>query len=231
MALGHHEHHSLERVGWLRAAILGANDGLISTTSLVMGVVAAGGARGEAIVAAIAGLAAGAFSMAAGEYVSVSSQSDAEKADLKREKYELVHDAEGELQELTNIYIGRGVSPETARKVAEEMTAHDALAAHARDELGITELAAAQPVLAAGASAVSFAVGAALPLIVALLATVDHMLWAQGGAAVVGLILLGAIGARLGGAKPYRAALRVLFWGVLAMVATAAIGHLVGANI
>lgn len=231
MAQGHHEHHLLERVGWLRAAILGANDGLISTTSLVMGVVAAGGARSEAVIAAIAGLAAGAFSMAAGEYVSVSSQSDAEEADLKREKHELVHDAEGELKELTNIYIGRGVSPETARKVAEEMTAHDALGAHARDELGITDLAAAQPVVAAIASAISFAVGAALPLLVALFAPVERMLWAQGGTAVVGLILLGGIGARLGGAKPVRAALRVLFWGVLAMVATAGIGHLVGASI
>lgn len=231
MAHGHHEHHLLERVGWLRAAILGANDGLISTTSLVMGVVAAGGAQGEAIIAAVAGLAAGAFSMAAGEYVSVSSQSDAEEADLQREKHELVHDAEGELKELTNIYIGRGVSPETARKVAEEMTAHDALGAHARDELGITDLASAQPVVAAVASAISFAIGAGLPLLVAIFAPVDQMLWVQSIAAVIGLLILGGAGARLGGAKPIRAALRVLFWGVLAMAATAGIGHLVGANI
>jgi VIT1/CCC1 family predicted Fe2+/Mn2+ transporter len=207
--------------------VLGANDGIVSTASLLVGVAAADASHGSLLAAGIAGGVAGAMSMAAGEYVSVSSQADSERADLAREKSELEQDAEGERRELTRIYIGRGLNPELARQVADELTAHDALGAHARDELGMTDHSTARPLQAAAASAASFACGALLPLAVAVLAPWQALV-AIPAAALVALALLGSIAARAGGAPIGTAAIRVTFWGALAMAATAGIGELLG---
>ena len=224
----HRERHRLKRVGWLRAAVLGANDGIVSTASLLVGVAAADASHAGLLTAGIAGAVAGAMSMAAGEYVSVSSQSDSERADLARERQELETDGAGEHRELMGIYIGRGLSQDLAKRVADELTAHDALAAHARDELGITDLSIARPLQAAGASAASFSCGAVLPLFVAAALTVQETLVAVPITAIVFLASLGAIAARAGGAPIGAAALRVTFWGALAMAATAGIGELFG---
>jgi vacuolar iron transporter family protein len=226
----HHEHHRVDRVGWLRAAVLGANDGLISTASLVMGMSAAQSDSAVVFTAALAGLVAGALSMGAGEYVSVSSQADSERADLARERKELEVAPEAEHRELAGIYMQRGLSRETAERVATEMTAHDALAAHARDELGITEQNRARPSLAAGASALSFATGAALPLALVALLPDTHRSMVTFGASLLMLVMLGAVGAKLGGASMLRAALRVGFWGVVAMGLTALIGRVAGVS-
>ena len=222
------ESHYVNRAGWLRAAVLGANDGIISTASLIVGVAAAGGSRAEILTAAIAGWAAGAMSMAAGEYVSVSSQADSEAADLKRERRALQESPKAETAELAHIYEDRGVKPKLAREVADQLMAKDALAAHARDELCLTETAKPNPIQAAWASAVSFSVGAALPTLAAFLAARDAVVAAVPAAALVFLIALGALGAWAGGAPVVRPALRVGFWGALAMAVTAGIGTLVG---
>jgi vacuolar iron transporter family protein len=224
----HRETHRLARVGWLRAAVLGANDGIVSTASLLVGVAAAGASHAAMLTAGIAGAVAGAMSMAAGEYVSVSSQADSEEADLTRERHELQADDAGERRELMAIYMSRGLSAELAKQVADELMAHDALGAHARDELGITDLSSARPLQAAGASAASFACGALLPLIVAALSPVPAALWAVPATALVFLASLGAVAARAGGAAIGVAAARVTFWGALAMAATAGIGQLFG---
>jgi VIT1/CCC1 family predicted Fe2+/Mn2+ transporter len=221
----------MERIGWLRAAVLGANDGIVSTASLIVGVAAASAGRGEVLVAGVAGLVAGALSMAAGEYVSVSSQADSERADLAREREELRTDPAFELEELTQIYVGRGVEPALARQVAQQMTAKDALAAHARDELGISPHTQARPVQAAWASAASFATGASLPLAVACLAPLTQLGWFVSLASIVFLALLGVWSARAGGAKVWRATARVVFWGAFAMAATAFVGAVFGANV
>ena len=218
----------MRRVSWLRAAVLGANDGIVSTASLLVGVAAANASHEALLTAGIAGAVAGAMSMAAGEYVSVSSQSDSEKADLARERNELATDDAGERRELMGIYMGRGLSQELAQQVTDELMAHDALGAHARDELGITDLSVARPLLAAGASASSFACGALLPLAVAAVASVPAVLWAVPATALIFLAALGAIAARAGGAAMGMAAARVTFWGALAMAATAGIGELFG---
>jgi VIT1/CCC1 family predicted Fe2+/Mn2+ transporter len=228
MRLSHPEEHLVQRIGWLRAAVLGANDGIISTASLVVGVAAAATSTSEVMVAGVAGLVAGAMSMAAGEYVSVSSQADTEEADLARERAELASDPAGELDELAGIYVARGVEPALARQVAEQMTAKDAHAAHARDELGITEHVAARPVEAALTSAFTFAVGAALPLLLAFLSPAGRVAWIVSLGSLIGLAALGAVGARLGGANVLKPTARVTFWGAFAMAATAAIGALVG---
>jgi len=224
----HEEHHFVHRAGWLRAAVLGANDGLISTASLIVGVAAASAGRGEILTAAFAGWAAGAMSMAAGEFVSVSSQADLEAADLEREKHALNLDPHQELDELAEIYVDRGLEPALARTVAEQLTAKDPLAAHARDELGLTDEAAANPVLAAFASAAAFSVGAALPTLAAFLSPAGATIATVSAAALIFLIVLGALGAWLGGAKIFKPALRVAFWGAMAMAVTAGIGALVG---
>ena len=224
----HREEHRTERIGWLRAAVLGANDGIVSTASLVVGVAAASSGRNEVLVAGIAGLVAGAMSMAAGEYVSVSSQADTEQADLARERSELATMPEKELEELTGIYEARGLDPALARQVAEQLTAKDALAAHSRDELGISETMAARPVQAAFASAGTFAVGAALPLLVVLIAPESSLVYTVSLASLICLALLGVLSARTGGAPVLKAALRVTFWGALAMALTAAVGALFG---
>ncbi|MFT0859457.1 VIT family protein [Ancylobacter sp. G4_0304] len=224
----HVERHYVTRIGWLRAAVLGANDGILSTASLMVGIAAASTQRGDVLLAGLAGLVAGAMSMAAGEYVSVSSQSDAEQADLTREREELRTDPQGELEELAGIYVARGLEPGLAREVAAQLMAHDALSAHARDELGISEITTARPVQAAMASAASFAAGAALPLAAAILAPAD---WIGTGVTLCSLVvlaLLGAVGARAGGATMLKAAVRVTFWGAFAMALTALIGHLSG---
>jgi VIT1/CCC1 family predicted Fe2+/Mn2+ transporter len=224
----HPERHLLARIGWLRAAVLGANDGIVSTASLIVGVAAASGTTSAILVAGVAGLVAGAMSMAAGEYVSVSSQADTERADLARERVELAEQPELEKEELTRIYIARGVERGVARQVAEQMMAKDALGAHARDELGITEVSTARPIQAALTSALTFAVGAALPLAMVLLMPRAWLLVGVAVASLCFLAVLGAIGARVGGAAPGRAALRVTFWGALAMALTAGIGALFG---
>src|SRR5688572_95904 len=224
----HRERHRVKRVGWLRAAVLGANDGIVSTASLLVGVAAADASHGVLLTAGIAGAVAGAMSMAAGEYVSVSSQADSEKADLAREQSELATDDAGERRELMGIYIGRGLSHELAQRVADELMAHDALGAHARDELGITDVSVARPLQAAGASASSFACGALLPLAVAAATSVEAALYAVPVTALIFLASLGAIAARTGGAAVGAAAARVTFWGALAMAATAGIGQLFG---
>lgn len=223
------ETHRTERVGWLRAAVLGANDGIVSTASLIVGFAAAGGDRHSMLLAGVAGLVGGALSMAAGEYVSVSSQADAEDADLAIERRELKHSPEAELHELAAIYTRRGLDPELARRVAEQLSAHDALAAHARDELGITHELRARPLQAAFASAVAFAAGAALPLLVAGMAPLRGMTITLAAASLVALAVLGAVAARAGGAPMLRGAVRVVFWSALAMAATAGIGRLFGA--
>jgi VIT1/CCC1 family predicted Fe2+/Mn2+ transporter len=224
----HRETHLIERIGWLRAAVLGANDGLISTASLIVGVAAASPSRSEVLVAGIAGLVAGAMSMAAGEYVSVSSQADTEKADLARERRELAEQPEAELSELTQIYVDRGVEPALARQVARQMMATDAFAAHARDELGLAPHVIARPVQAALTSAATFAIGAAFPLLIAMLAPARGLAWTVSLACLIGLAALGATGARVGGSDVIRATLRVAFWGAVAMAATALIGALIG---
>ena len=227
MERNHREEHYVARVGWLRAAVLGANDGIVSTASLIVGVAAASG-RAEVMVAGAAGLAAGALSMAAGEYVSVSSQSDTEAADVARERAEIAADPAEELRALAGIYEDRGVPPELARQVAEALHAKDPLAAHVRDELGIFEHTEARPLVAAGASALTFAVGAALPLAAALAPEPQLALWVT-GLSLLFLALLGAVGARAGGANIPRAVLRVTFWGAVAMAVTWAVGRVFGA--
>jgi VIT1/CCC1 family predicted Fe2+/Mn2+ transporter len=224
----HQERHQVGRLGWLRAAVLGANDGIVSTASLIVGVAAANGSSQAILIAGVAALVAGAMSMAAGEYVSVSAQADSEAADLARERRELAEETESEQDELTRIYMGRGLEPDLARKVALQLMAHDALAAHARDELGISDTTAAKPLQAALASAASFAAGAALPLLVVLLAPLPVLIPATVGTSLTFLVALGVISASLGGAKPLRAAARVLTWGGLAMAITAAVGRLFG---
>jgi len=226
----HRESHRTERIGWLRAAVLGANDGLISTASLIVGVAAASATPSAILVAAVAGLLAGAMSMAAGEYVSVSSQADTERADLERERRELATDLPGEKAELTGIYVKRGLEPALAAQVADQLMVHDPLTAHARDELGLSEITAARPLQAALASAASFAVGAALPLGLVALAPRDRLIPAIVGASLVLLALLGGVAARIGGASVIKGATRVTFWGALAMGATAAAGALFGAS-
>jgi len=228
MRARHLEIHLIERIGWLRAAVLGANDGLISTASLVVGVAAAASDRQQILVAGIAGLIAGAMSMAAGEFVSVSSQADTENADLARERRELAEQPDAELTELAKIYEERGVAPDLARKVAEQMMAKDAFAAHARDELGIVAHATARPIQAALTSAATFSVGAILPIVIAVLAPAASVSLAVSVGAILGLGILGLLGARAGGVAVLRPILRVMFWGAAAMASTAAIGHLVG---
>ena len=225
----HQERHRTQRIGWLRAAVLGANDGIVSTASLLVGVTAAGAASSAVLMTGVAGLVAGAMSMAAGEYVSVHSQADTEKADLARERAELAADSPAEQRELTAIYVARGLEPALAEQVAEQLMAHDALGAHARDELGISQAFSAQPVQAALASAVSFAVGAALPLAVAALAPGPSLIGWVSGASLLFLALLGAVAAQAGGAAVMTGAWRVTFWGALAMAATAGVGSLFGA--
>ncbi len=225
----HREGHRTERIGWLRAAVLGANDGIVSTASLVVGVAAAESSRSGVLIAGVAGLVAGAMSMAAGEYVSVSSQADTEAADRRREDAELATQPEAELAELTDIYVRRGLDPELARRVAVQMTEGGALTAHLRDELGLTEAHAARPIQAALASAATFAVGAAVPLLVAALVPLARVVLLVSATSLVCLAALGAIAARVGGAPVLRAAMRVSFWGALAMAATALIGRLFGA--
>jgi len=224
----HRELHRTERIGWLRAAVLGANDGIVSTASLMVGVAAATEGRSALLVAGGAGLVAGALSMAAGEYVSVSSQSDTERADLAREQAELVAQPELERHELAAIYVERGLTPELATQVAQQLMAHDALRAHARDELGISSTVRARPAQAAFASAVSFAVGAALPLLTALVAPTQQVAPLVAGTSLVFLTALGALAARTGGAPVLQASLRVAFWGALAMAVTAGVGRLFG---
>lgn len=224
----HRERHRSARVGWLRAAVLGANDGIVSTASLVVGVAAAGIPRGDILIAGIAGLVAGAMSMAAGEYVSVSSQADVEEADLARERHELATDDHSEQAELAGIYVARGLEPAVARQVAEQLMAHDAIGAHARDELGISEIQRARPVQAALASAGTFSVGAALPLLVALLAPVSRLPAAVTGMSLLFLAVLGWLAARAGGAQPLLGAMRVTLWGALAMAITYGVGALFG---
>ena len=224
----HRERHRSERIGWLRAAVLGANDGIVSTASLIVGVAAAHAGRDEILVAGVAGLVAGAMSMAAGEFVSVSSQSDTERADLAREREELATQPEFEQRELAAIYVARGLTPELASQVAEQLMAHDALAAHARDELGLSDAVSARPVQAGLTSAATFAVGAALPLFSSLVAPASAVVPVVAGASLLCLIALGALSARTGGAPVLRAAARVAFWGALAMGLTAAVGRLFG---
>jgi len=223
------ELHRSGRIGWLRAAVLGANDGLISTSSLVVGVAAADPTRAAILIAAVAGLAAGALSMAAGEYVSVSSQADTEEADLARERGELATAPEAERAELAGLYVARGVSPELALQVADQLTAHDGLGAHARDELGIHEMTRARPIQAAGASAVAFAVGATPPVLLAALLPIAVLTPGVVGLTLMLLLVLGNVAAHLGGAPRLRGALRVAFWGAVAMGCTAAVGRLFGA--
>ncbi|WP_306752317.1 VIT1/CCC1 transporter family protein [Paracoccus actinidiae] len=229
--LSHSEIHMVHRIGWLRAAVLGANDGILSTSSLVVGVAAAGTGRTEVLVAALAGLVAGAMSMAAGEYVSVSSQTDAENADLAKERKELAEMPEAELEELTRIYQERGLTRDLARQVAVQLTAHDALGAHARDELGISETVTSHPVQAAVVSALTFAAGAAVPLIVAMLAPPAQIVVFVVVATLLALAVLGGLGATAGGAGILRGAIRVALWGVLAMGATAIVGTLFGVTV
>jgi len=226
----HTERHKTEHIGWLRAAVLGANDGIVSTASLIIGVAAANGGKEAVLVAGVAGLVAGAMSMAAGEYVSVHSQADTEKADIAKETRELETDPEGELKELTAIYVHRGLTPDLAKQVAVQLTAHDALGAHARDELGISANFSARPVQAALSSAGSFAAGAVLPLAVAWLMPAAGMMWAVAFSTLLSLGALGALAARTGGAPVLKGAVRVLFWGALAMAATWGIGSLFGVS-
>lgn len=224
----HIERHRTRRIGWLRAAVLGANDGIVSTASLVLGVAAAGAGSKNILIAGVAGLVAGAMSMAAGEYVSVSSQADTERADLERERGELASNPEHEHAEMTAIYVGRGLDAELAAQVATQLTAHDALGAHARDELGISEVSTARPVQAALASAVTFSVGGVLPLAAVLLLPAASLAWTVSGSSLVFLALLGVLAARAGGAPVIASATRVTLWGALAMALTAGVGALFG---
>lgn len=227
--LKHSEYHRSQHIGWLRAAVLGANDGIVSTASLIIGIAAAGAAHNIILLSGVAGLIAGAMSMAAGEYVSVSSQADTESADLERESIELATDRENELIELTNIYIGRGVKPDLARQVAIQLMEYDALGAHARDELGITEIMVARPVQAALSSAVAFISGALLPLLVAFLASASQTIVSVAIVSLLSLITLGGLAAKVGGANIWLGMARVTFWGALAMLATAIVGKSFGA--
>ncbi len=227
----HKEAHLVTRIGWLRAVVLGANDGIISTASLVLGVAAATGSKGDVLLAAVAGLVAGAMSMAAGEYVSVSSQSDVETADLERESEEIAQDPKGETEELARIYAARGVEIGLARQVAQQLMAKDALAAHARDELGLSEISTPRPVQAAVSSAAAFSAGAAAPLIFVIAAPEGMTIPIVAAGSLICLAVLGYLGAKTGGAGVLRPVLRVTFWGAIAMAATALIGHLVGTAI
>lgn len=222
------ESHRSEHIGWLRAAVLGANDGIVSTASLIVGVAAANSSHQNILLTGVAGLVAGAMSMASGEYVSVSSQADTEKADLAREKAELASNVEFERAELAQIYVGRGLEPSLAAEVADQLMAHDALGSHARDELGITEALSARPIQAALASAGAFAVGAAMPLVMVLISSTANLIAIVSIASLVFLILLGVLAARVGGANAWKGAFRVGFWGALAMGITAGIGALFG---
>lgn len=226
--MAHAESHRTDTIGWLRAAVLGANDGLISTSSLVVGVAAAAATRDPVVVAALAGLVAGALSMAAGEYVSVSSQADTERADLDRERAELAADPQREHAELAGIYVGRGLTPELAKQVADQLTAHDALGAHARDELGLSEITRARPIQAALASAAAFATGAALPVVLVLLVPLTVLTTVVIGSSLLLLAALGGLAGRLGGASLLKGAARVTFWGAVAMGCTALVGRLFG---
>jgi len=229
--LSHSEIHMVHRIGWLRAAVLGANDGLVSTASLVVGVAAAGSGKPEVLIAGLAGLVAGAMSMAAGEYVSVSSQADAEQADIERETRELKETPDAELDELTRIYMERGLDEELAREVAIQLTAKDALGAHSRDELGISVTVTAHPIQAAVVSAATFAVGAVIPLIIAALVPVAQITVIVAVTTLVALSVLGGLGASAGGAGIVKGAVRVTFWGALAMAATAAVGMIFGVTV
>ena len=224
----HFETHNIRRIGWLRAAVLGANDGLVSTASLVLGVAAAGASSTSIVITGVAGLVAGAMAMAAGEYVSVSSQADTERADLDRERKELAANPVQEHREMAAIYVARGLDAELASNVATQLMAHDALGAHGRDELGISDIVTARPVQAALASAVAFSVGAVLPLLVVLLVPVSALMWAVSGSSILFLALLGSLAARIGGASVMAAAARVTVWGALAMAVTAGVGALFG---
>jgi vacuolar iron transporter family protein len=226
--LRHSESHKSHRIGWLRAAVLGANDGIVSTASLVIGVAAANASHQAILLTGIAGLVAGAMSMAAGEYVSVSSQADTESADLAKEAEELMTEPDHELKELQGIYMSRGLSKGLALQVAVELTAHDALGAHARDELGISEIISAKPVQAALTSAATFAVGAALPLVVVLFSTNAWIIATVALLSLLFLALLGGLAAKAGGANLWKGAFRVAFWGALAMIITAVVGHFFG---
>ncbi|HIE1101444.1 VIT1/CCC1 transporter family protein [Stenotrophomonas maltophilia] len=227
----HPELHRSDRVGWLRAAVLGANDGIVSVAGLVVGVAASGASASTILATGVAGTVAGAMSMAAGEYVSVQTQADTEEADLAAEKRELHEDPHSELEELSAIYRHRGLDPALARQVAEQLTAHDALGAHARDELGITDTLRARPLQAALASAGAFTCGAALPVLTALLAPVDKVVMMTTASTLLGLCLTGAMAAQAGGAPPVRGAVRVMFWGALAMAAAGGVGRLLGAHV
>ncbi|MGV3520649.1 VIT1/CCC1 transporter family protein [Luteitalea sp.] len=229
VAPAHRERHRTEHIGWLRAAVLGANDGIVSTASLVVGVAAAAATRQDVLVAGVAGLVAGALSMAAGEYVSVSSQADTERADMDRERRELSTTPDLETEELAAIYVARGLTPDLARTVAQQLMAHDAIGAHARDELGLSAETAARPLQAAVTSAATFAVGAALPLVVALVVPDAGLVPWVSGASLASLVLLGAVSAQVGGASPVTGAVRVAFWGALAMGVTALVGAWFGA--
>jgi VIT1/CCC1 family predicted Fe2+/Mn2+ transporter len=229
MRTRHMERHRTDRIGWLRAAVLGANDGIVSTASLIVGVAAAHTSHGALLITGVAGLVAGAMSMAAGEYVSVHSQADTEKADIERERLELLADTAGEHKELAAIYVGRGLDAVLAKQVAAQLMAHDALGAHTRDELGISHTLTARPLQAALASAASFAVGAVMPLLVTLLAPEAILIYAVSGASLLFLALLGGIAARAGGAPVMTGTIRVTFWGALAMALTAGVGALFGA--
>lgn len=224
----HSETHLVSRIGWLRAAVLGANDGIVSTASLIVGVAASAAGSSEILIAGIAGLVAGAMSMAAGEYVSVSSQADTEQADLTRERLELEIQPDLEREELAQLYVKRGVDIDLARRVAEQLMQKDALEAHAREELGISEITTARPIMAALTSALTFAVGAMMPLAMVWLAPANQLVWLVSAASLLFLALLGAIGAKAGGADVLKATIRVTFWGAFAMALTAGIGALVG---
>ena len=224
----HTERHKTHRIGWLRAAVMGANDGIVSTASLVLGVAAAGATAKSMLITGVAGLVAGAMSMAAGEYVSVSSQSDTESADLEKERIELATQPEHEHAELAAIYVGRGLTKALAVDVATQLMSHDALGAHSRDELGISDLTTARPVQAAMASAATFSVGAALPLLVVLLFPAAVLMWAVAGSSLLFLAVLGALAGNTGGSSMLTAAVRVTFWGALAMALTAGVGALFG---
>jgi VIT1/CCC1 family predicted Fe2+/Mn2+ transporter len=228
VALKNIERHRTGRIGWLRAAVLGANDGILSTSSLVLGVAASHASHGSVVVAGVAGLVAGAMSMASGEYVSVHSQADTEDAELELERTELKTDVRGEHDELTAIYVARGLQPALAKQVAEQLMSHDALGAHARDELGISDTFRARPIQAALASAGSFAIGAAMPLAIAALASASLLIPLVSGTSLAFLALLGALAARAGGAGVWAGAFRVTFWGALAMAVTAAVGWIFG---
>jgi VIT1/CCC1 family predicted Fe2+/Mn2+ transporter len=227
----HAEIHRTHRIGWLRAAVLGANDGIVSTASLIVGVAAAEASRHSVLVAGAAGLVAGAMSMAAGEYVSVSSQSDTENADLDREREELATDVKSEHAELAAIYVARGLDPDLAKQVATQLMARDALGAHARDELGISDTVSSRPVQAAFASAGSFTVGAALPLLLVLIVPASALVWVVSGGSLLFLALLGALAAQTGGAPIWKSVARVTFWGALAMALTAGVGVVFGAKL